>query len=322
MYRIAMVAFLIFFACKNDDAGEQPEEGAFNYTRFSGRFPAGKVPYTLSDTAILNHKDTSAIRGRFPGFIPDSLLRRVFGDIKVIYTPIAKLEKEDAETFYIVHARSGAKKAALLVIFDKDNQYASAFPFLLPDADPATTQQSTIDKAFSISRGVSRRISNDMNKEGKDVYAYNAETRSFSLVMTDILDDRNLEVINPIDTFPRTHALAGDYTRGKRNLVSVRDGRSPSLLNFFIHMENEEGDCTGELKGSAILISSKTAAYRQGGDPCVLEFTFSGSTVTVKEIEGCGARRGLDCTFNGSFTKKKPAKAAAKTSAAKPKKRP
>ena len=321
MYRIAIAVFLAFSACKNDDSGEQAEEGSFNYTRFSNRFQSAKVPFTITDTAVLNHKDTAAIRGRFPGFIPDTLLHRLFGSNKVIYKPVTRLEKEDAETFYILNVSSGTKKAALLVVFDENDQYGGAFPFLLPDSDPATSQQSTIDKAFSITRGVSRRMPGDVNKDGKDVYAYNAETKNFNLVMTDILDDSKLEVINPIDTFARTHKLAGDYVRGKRNLVSVRDGNGASVLNFFIHIESEDGTCTGELKGSAILTSSKTAAYRQGGDPCVLELTFSGSTVTLKEIEGCGSRRGLDCSFNGSFTKKKTAKTSnTKSSALKAKK--
>lgn len=316
MYRIAIAAFLIFSACKNNDPGESAEEGTFNYVRFSDRFPESKLPFTIADTSVLNNKDTVGIRGQFTGFVPDTLTKRVFGNSNVTYTPVARLVKEDAETFYILIAGGGGRKAALLMVFDKDNNYAATFPFLVPDADAATTQSSTIDKSFSIIRGVSRKMNDDVNKEGRDVYAYNADSKSFTLVMTDILDDRNLEVINPIDTFARKHALSGDYTRDKRNLVSIRDGSTDAFVNFFIHME--DGDCSGELKGSAIFTSSRTAAYRQGGDPCVLEFNFEGSTVTLKEIEGCGARRGLNCSFNGTFTKKKPAK----PSAVKPKKRP
>ncbi len=309
MYRIALV--LLLLACNGDDKPVE-DENSFNYETFGGRFTTASVPYQLSDTAFLNNKDTASIRSQtFAAYIPDSLKKRLFGEGKVKYVPIAKLEREEAETFFILKAISGSKKSALLVVFDKEGNYGGAFPFLHPDHDANTTQISSIDKSFSITRSVSRRMPDDVNKEGKDVYAWSPETKTFSLVMTDILDDRNLEVINPIDTLARTHKLSGDYLRGKRNIVSIRDGSSNSVVNFFVHFENEAGDCTGELKGNAILTSSKTAVYRQGGDPCVLEFHFAGNTVTLKEVEGCGSRRGLKCTFDGSFTRKKPAKPAA-----------
>ncbi|MDP9230442.1 MAG: hypothetical protein M3O67_07205, partial [Bacteroidota bacterium] len=60
-----------------------------------------------------------------------------------------------------------------------------------------------------------------------------------------------------------------------------------------------------ELKGEAQFASANTAVYHQGGDPCVLKFTFTSTAVSIKEVEGCGARRGLNCSFNGSFPRKK-----------------
>jgi hypothetical protein len=123
--------------------------------------------------------------------------------------------------------------------------------------------------------------------------------------MTDVLDDKAQEVINPIDTFARTHQFAGDYIKDKRNMVSIRNGRSENEINFFIHFERMEGECNGELKGTALLTSSKTAVYRQGGDPCVLEFHFTNSSVSLKEVEGCGSHRGVKCVIEGSFPKKK-----------------
>ena len=89
-------------------------------------------------------------------------------------------------------------------------------------------------------------------------------------------------------------------------MVSLRDGRNNNELQFFIHVEKEE-DCSGELKGTALFTSSKMAVYREGGDPCVMELHFSPSAVTLKEVEGCGAHRGLKCVFDGKFTRKKTA---------------
>jgi hypothetical protein len=114
------------------------------------------------------------------------------------------------------------------------------------------------------------------------------------------------EVINPIDTLPRKNKFSGDYVKDKRNFVSIRDGRSSKELLLFIHIE--KGDCTGEIKGSLILTSSSTAVYRQSGDPCQLSLQFGSNSVSIKEDGGCGAHRGLDCSFDGTFKRKKEAK--------------
>jgi hypothetical protein len=106
----------------------------------------------------------------------------------------------------------------------------------------------------------------------------------------------------------KTHRFAGDYGKGKRNIISIRDGRAPNQLMAFVHLENQDG-CSGELKGELLMTSATTAIYRQGGDPCVLQFRFSGNTIELQEEEGCGNHRGLDCAFTGTFPKKKEAKA-------------
>jgi hypothetical protein len=123
--------------------------------------------------------------------------------------------------------------------------------------------------------------------------------------MTDPLNDANLEVINPIDTLSRKRKYTGDYLKDKKNYISVRDSKYPNQLMFFIHMKSDDNDCDGELKGEMLVTSSTTAIYRQGGDPCVMSFSFSSNTVTVKEDEGCGSHRGLNCSFNGRYSLKK-----------------
>ena len=123
--------------------------------------------------------------------------------------------------------------------------------------------------------------------------------------MTDALTDKVTELINPIDTLPRKNKLSADYANGKMNLVSVRDGRRSDRISFFIHFEKNNGECTGELKGEAMLKSPTTAEYREDGDPCVLKFIFSSTFCNVKRRRRCGSRRGLNCAFDGSFARKK-----------------
>ena len=145
--------------------------------------------------------------------------------------------------------------------------------------------------------------------EGKDVFVYNAAARQFTLIQTDVLDERSAELINPIDTLPGTHRFAGDYyLKEKRNIVSIRDARSPTQAMAFVHLDKNNGECVGELKGEILFTSTSTAVYRQGGDPCVLQFTFSGNTVTLKEEQGCGNHRGLNCPLEGVYTRKKEVK--------------
>src|SRR4029078_1724750 len=124
--------------------------------------------------------------------------------------------------------------------------------------------------------------------DGKEVYVLNEQAKSFTLIMTDALDEKNVEMINPIDTFPRKNKFSADYTRDKKNLVSVRDNKKAGRISFFVHFEKNNGDCTGELKGEASFISPNVAEYRGAGEPCVLLFNFTSSSVTMTEIRGCG----------------------------------
>jgi len=135
----------------------------------------------------------------------------------------------------------------------------------------------------------------------------NAESRLYYLVMTDALEDKPAELINPIDTLSRKQKWTADYSSGKMNLVSIRDGRRNNEIRFFIHFD-KGGKCSGELKGEADMTGSNTAEYRQDGDPCKLKFIFSSGSVTLQEVEGCGSYRPQNCSFNGSYARKKESK--------------
>lgn len=303
----------LFLACSNGKMEEENESG-FSYKGFSEAFRNASLPFQLSDTLLLKNKDTSTIHSvAFAAMIPDSVTNKIFGKkAKIRYIPLWKVEAPEAERYFIVKAVAGQKKTALLLVFNEDDSLGAVFPFLVPDADASTFQVSGIDKAYSISRAVIKRRPNDVSAEGKDVYVYNKDAKQFTLIMTDPLDDKSLELINPIDTLSKQHKLAGDYVKDKRNIVSIRDGRSENTLTVFIHIEKDK-DCTGEIKGDVALTSPTTAVYRQSGDPCILQLTFTKSSVKLTEVEGCGSRRGLECRFEGSFPKKIAAKAKGKS---------
>ncbi|TCJ12622.1 hypothetical protein EPD60_15255 [Flaviaesturariibacter flavus] len=310
MHRLGYVLLLVGLAACSDGRkeGTAPEVGGKETTfeNFTNSFPEAKLPYQVTDTALARHADTAMLRRPdFVSLLPDSVKRPLLGSGNVRYQPLARIATPD-QNFLVVRAASGERSAALLYVFDKKQAYKTVFPLLVPDSDPATAQASLIDKQGAITRSISKKIQKDLMGEGREVFVYTPESNSFTLIMTDPLEDRQ-DVLNPIDTFARKHPLAGDYVKNERNFVSVRDARNPSEINFFIHFEKGTGDdkCTGELKGTALLTSSRTAVYRQGGDPCVLELQFSGNSVTLRETEGCGSHRGVKCIFDGNFPRKK-----------------
>jgi len=307
---IPVLVFLVICACNDSKPVTKVDASGSDFQDFKGKFAKADVGYHLSDTELLQIRDTTTISSdAFEAGVPDSLKLKMLGRLSPIkYTPLAVLESKGAETYFVMKLASTARAAALLVSFDKNNQFGAAFPFLIPDNDPRTTQVSTIDKSYSLSRSVSHKGKDETVTEGKDVYAYNAESKNFTLIMTDLLNDTTLELFNPIDTFSSKRPFTGDYGTNKRNIVSIRDGRDDKELNFYIHFEEDGGECKGELKGTAFFTSSKTAVYRQGGEACVLELQFNASSVTLREAEGCGLYRGLKCSFDGTYKKKKPLK--------------
>ena len=190
-------------------------------------------------------------------------------------------------------------------------------PVIQMDKDVLTTQSAGLDKSFSIIKTMQKKKKDGNVSEGKDVYVLNEEEGRFILILTDPLDEKMPEMINPIDTLARKNKLSTDYFINKKNIVSIRDGRKPDRLLFFIHFENSNGECSGELKGEAVFKSPKIAEYHANGNLCALRFTFTTSSVTIQEIEACGSYRGVRCVFDGTYPRKKEIKPDKKTSATK-----
>jgi hypothetical protein len=160
-----------------------------------------------------------------------------------------------------------------------------------------------IDKRYTLSKNITRKNSDGSTSDGKNVYVLNEPAKSFLLIMTDALDEKTIEVINPIDSLSRKNKFSADYQKDKLNFVSVRDSKRPGRMLFFVHFQ-KKNNCSGEVKGEANFTSASSAMYRSYGDPCTLQFSFTSSSVSVKEIQGCGSHRGVDCIFEGTYPKK------------------
>jgi hypothetical protein len=301
----------VTISCKSKKvslSGDEPVEVG----DFMDFFPEVSLPFMVADSNLLKkEKDSLLISVKvFNQFVPDSVLRKIFGKSAQpkIY-PMGKVKGD--ETYLFVKAMAASNRSALAVCFDRKNQFIAAIPFLTLDQSSSTQQAGSFDKGYALTKSIYRKNSDGTISEGKDVYVLNKEARDFMLIMTDALDDKVSELTNPIDTMSRKQKYTADYGSGKQNLFSFRDGRKNDRLSFFIHFEKNNGECTGELKGEAIIKSPSVAEYREGGDPCVLQFIFNSSSVTVKELGGCGSRRGLRCSFDGVYPRKKEAKSKA-----------
>ncbi len=246
-------------------SGEDPVE----ISDFIAFFQPLALPFQYADSSLQKtkkEKDSLLISYNvFTQFIPDSVLSKVYGEgVRPRIYAIGKTGSPKAETYLFVKTIAPGSKAILILSFDKQKRFMCGLTALRPDQDPATSQSVTMDRQYSITKSILRKNANGSLGEGKDVYSFNRESRNFMLIMTDALDDKPTELINPIDTLPRKNKWSADYGSSKadhrrQNLVSIRDGRHNDRLTFFIHFENNNGACSGELKGEAMIRSSNTA---------------------------------------------------------------
>ena len=305
-----IVAINLFTGCGNKKKPSLSGTDEVGITDFIESFDLINPPYEVSDTALnKKEKDSLLIADKiFAQFVPDSVLAKVFGKNAKPKIYMGKRVMIEKEMYLFTKAMTADKKTLLVLCFDKENKFKAYLPLLVQDNDPATTQVSGLDRRLSFYKTISMKRPDGSSAEGKEAFSYDDESGQFLLIMTDPLDDRVQEVINPIDTFAKKNKFSADYIKDKLNLVSIRDDSKVGRINFFIHFDRNAGECTGELKGVANITSSNTAVYQQPGDACSIQFNFSSSSVTLKEIQACGAHRGVKCSFDGSYPRKKEAK--------------
>src|SRR5437762_5301170 len=294
---IVIISVFIFLGCHHKKKVSLSGEETVSISDFIQSFAPLNLPYQIDDTAIAKKpNDTLLISHKvFSHLVPDSILNKVFGkEIKPKIYPLGRVEGPGKVTYLFIKALSADRKAAFVLCFDKKDNFITGMPVLQPDANPATEQFFIVDKRYTLSKNITRKNADGTISDGKNVYVLNEPAKSFLLIMTDALDEQTIELINPIDSFSRRNKFSGDYLRDKMNLVSIRDNKKPGRLTFFVHFE-KKNNCNGELKGEASFTAGNTAVYRSSGDPCVLQFNFTASLVTMKEMEGCGSHRGLDC---------------------------
>jgi hypothetical protein len=315
MLRSMIVCFtiLLLHSCRDEKAslsGNEPVDPK----DFIAAFPALKMPYKVADSNMVKVADTTHISYIvFSGFVPDSTLVAVLGKTanKNTIHPVGKIEK-DKETYLLADFTQNKKTTLIAFLFDKKNTYLGNLVLLKQGVKDGYFHAVNItsEPTFIISK---EKYTGNEQFYTRNGYAYNNGSAEFTAVMSDSNEDlkRINEVINPIDTFARANKLSGDYIQDKKNYIAVRDGNSTNKYQFFIHFE-KSGDCIGELKGQMTMRDATHGYFQESGDPCEIDFTFTTTSITVKERGNCGNHRGIKCFFKDTYRKKKELKPAVK----------
>ncbi len=302
-----LLGLTAMYSCKHHAKSGADEKDEITVTAFKAMFPVVKLPLQFGDSSLPKKAHDSALSFQtVRRFVPDSVFSRFFGPgSKPKCLAAGRVVVKKAETYLFLKASMPGKKALYIITFDKEDSFAAAMPLLLRDDDAVYVWTASVDPKYTIT--VNRQRRDDLGRSfyKKSVYVFN-EAGAFTLIMMESNEEkpRVASVLNPIDTLSHKHKFTGDYLEDKRNFISFRDSRSANALLFFVHFEKDDGACKGELKGEAKLVSPNTARYSANGDPCSILFTFTGSKVAMKELEGCGSHRDIKCYFDGSYTKK------------------
>ena len=282
---------------------------------FIAAFHLIETQFGAADSTIQQVSDTTLISLKvLTQFIPDSTLATMhYAEKSVNIHPVGRIEKQK-EIYLLISFIKRNKKSLCAFVFDKNYNFLAGKELITSISNDDYNHSLSINKepTFMISR---EKLNSDKQLLFSRIgWIYNAASKSFMVVLNDSNEDENKNntVINPIDTLPEKNKLSGNYSENHKNFISLRDGKDLSQYYFFIHIEKNDGSCSGELKGILKLKSPETAVYAENGDPCIIDFTFDGPTIQVKEKGSCGNRRGMQCFFDDTFKKVKEKKTGRK----------
>ena len=296
----------IAVGCKDDKKVSLTGEEPVKVADFIDFFPEVDLPFVVADSTLSKKVSDSLLISYsvFTQFVPDTLVKKDFNKIKPKIYPLGRTKEKGKETYLFAKAVQGTKRVGYLVTFDNDDKYLNTMR-LVRSGENYSHVYGTLDKKFQITTYRERKNADGTMSFKRNVYIYNSASNDFTLILTEPNDELNEDILNPIDTLAHKNKYTGDYPADKKNFISFRDGKNSSEILFFAHFEKNKGECVGELKGTARFVSSKKAVYKEAGNPCTLEFTFTTTSVYMKEVEGCGSFRDIKCFFEGTYPRKK-----------------
>lgn len=315
-YLVPVILLIGLFACKSkkNSNGDKVNKTIAAPAELLQLYKPLKLPYSVIDSDLTQPANTDTISySSFTEVMPDTIFNNPFGKSrKLSIYPIGKIEQKGKETYFATFVKDKSRSAIYLAVYDK-KKFVTSIPLVTNHEDDIINSAS-IDKKLTILTNKEWKVKNEKFYK-RTIYAYN-NSNAFTTVLTETNEDRRAAAgaLNPFDTFPKRYRYSGDYTKGKKNVLYIRDGKTPGQYLFFVHFEsnNEDEACGGELRGALKMVSDKAGVYSGNGDPCVLNLSFTGNDVKVKETGSCGNFRGIKCFFNDTYTRKKELKTSRK----------
>lgn len=304
---IWLLTSILFFACVQKEKDINTSDD-IETTDFIASFPEKTLPIQFN-TKDLNKKESDSFFVKttvVSKFIPDSIFKADFRQLKntKFYRKARYKAEETNETYLFLTAEDKNSKKVYLVCYNEKNEFAAAMKLVEKTNETGVTMEGGIDKRLTIIKTKHKETADKKSYYEKNAFVYNTEGL-FTLILTE--SNAPIEkgvVYNPIDTLSKKEPLAGDYKIDDNNFVSIRDGAKSGKLQFFINIEKSGGKCSGKLRGDLVQIKPKVFHYNKADDHCVLEFSFTGKRLQVRELEACGNHRGVRCSFDGKYNKK------------------
>lgn len=298
---------IVFFACGQKEKDINTADD-IETSDFIASFPVKELPIQFnSKDLIKKESDSFFVKTTVVSkFIPDSIFKSDFRQLKNIkfYRKARYKAEETNETYLFLTAEDKNNKKVYLVCYNEKNEFAAAMKMVEKTNETGVTMEGGIDKRLTIIKTKYKEAADKKSYYEKSAFVYNTEGL-FTLILT----ESNAPVVkgivyNPIDTVSKKDPLTGDYKIDDKNFVSIRDGAKAGKLQFFINIEKTGGKCNGKLRGDLVQIKPKVFHYNKADDHCVLEFSFTGKKLQVRELAACGNHRGVRCSFDGKYNKK------------------
>jgi hypothetical protein len=303
----SVILTFMLFACKEKKL-RTVADADLTLKEFISLAPALKLPYIVHDSILKKKENDSASLNipLFKTFIPDSVFQLYYPASKELKLHILGKSKDaQGGNYILIKSVNGKRKAVHLYYYDAKDTYIGTMK-LMDNSIPSNLNNYTrIDSRYNIGFIKEQKTPTGELWISETIYYMDAKG-SIILAMTNSTEDLSDEIMgNPIDTLPRKNKHSADYSSDKKNLVSIRDGSSAKSFQFFIHFSKQNGSCVGEIKGEGEFTENGKGVYHAKDGDCEILFSFTNSSVSIKEINGCGSYRDITCFFEGIFPKKK-----------------